>query len=90
MKTYSRTKTLKNQLLVHTLCLALVLDGCRLEFEDLAEDLKLSAAETRALVRELVGCTCSASGLFSECTTGLVGFRGSDSSLSLSRRFNRL
>lgn len=51
---YSRTKTLQSQLLVHALCLALLIDGCRLEFEDLAEDLKLSQAEIRALVRELV------------------------------------
>lgn len=51
---YSRTKTLKNQLLVHTLCLALVLEGCRLEFETLSQDLKLSTADTRAMIRELV------------------------------------
>lgn len=51
---YSRTKTLKNQLVVHTLCLALVLEGCRLEFEVLSQDLKLSDAEARAMIRELV------------------------------------
>ena len=52
--TYVRTKTLKNQLVVHGLCLALVLEGCRLEFEVLAQDLKLSVTETRAMLRELV------------------------------------
>lgn len=57
---YSRTKTLKNQLLVHTLCLALVLEGCRLEFETLSQDLKLSTADTRAMIREL-GCTATKS-----------------------------
>lgn len=51
---YARTKTLKNQLVVHALCLALVLEGCRLEFEVLAQDLKLAAAEARAMLRELV------------------------------------
>ena len=52
--TYVRTKTLKNQLVVHALCLALVLEGCRMEFEVLALDLRLSVAETRAMLRELV------------------------------------
>eukprot|EP00904_Undaria_pinnatifida_P014229 jgi/Undpi1/9937/HiC_scaffold_28.g12391.m1 len=56
--TYVRTKTLKNQLVVHALCLALVLEGCRMEFEVLALDLRLSVAETRAMLREL-GCTAS-------------------------------
>lgn len=51
---YARTTTLKNQLLVHALCLALVLDGCRLEFNHLAHDIKRSEGETRALMRELV------------------------------------
>lgn len=53
-KAYHRSKTLKGQLLVHTLCLALVLDGCRVEFGVLSQDLKISETETRALFRELV------------------------------------
>lgn len=51
---FVRTKTFKNQVVVHALCLALVLDGCFLEFEVLAQDMKLSSAEMRALLRELV------------------------------------
>ena len=39
---------------MYTLCLALVLEGCRLEFGVLAQDIRLAEAETRALFRELV------------------------------------
>ncbi|CAM9829313.1 unnamed protein product [Scytosiphon promiscuus] len=55
---YVRTKTLKNQLVVHALCLALVLEGCHLEIGVLAEDFKLTTAEARSMLREL-GCTAS-------------------------------
>lgn len=55
--TYGRTKTLKNQLVLHALCLALVLEGCRLEFDVLAADLKMSPQETRQMMRELVSST---------------------------------
>lgn len=51
---YVRTKTLKNQLVVHALCLALVLEGCRMEIGVLAEDFRLSTAEARSMLRELV------------------------------------
>ncbi|CAM9902299.1 unnamed protein product [Ectocarpus sp. 12 AP-2014] len=55
---YVRTKTLKNQLVVHALCLALVLEGCRMEIGVLAEDFRLSTAEARSMLREL-GCTAT-------------------------------
>eukprot|EP00752_Nemacystus_decipiens_P004309 g3938.t1 len=58
MGSYVRTKTLRSQLVVHALCLALVLEGCRLEIGVLAEDFKLSLGEARGMLREL-GCTAS-------------------------------
>lgn len=58
MASYVRTKTLKSQLVVHALCLALVLEGCRMEIGVLAEDFKLAPAEARGMLRELVrSCT---------------------------------
>ena len=54
MGSYVRTKTLRNQLVVHALCLALVLEGCRLEIGVLVEDFKLSLGEARGILRELV------------------------------------
>lgn len=58
MATYVRTRTLTSQLVVHALCLALVLEGCRLEIGVLAEDFKLSLPEARGMLRELVrNCT---------------------------------
>lgn len=60
MATYVRTRTLTSQLVVHALCLALVLEGCRLEIGVLAEDFKLSLPEARGMLRELVrNCTLS-------------------------------
>eukprot|EP00903_Cladosiphon_okamuranus_P014079 g13086.t1 len=58
MASYVRTKSLKGQLVVHALCLALVLEGCRLEIGVLAEDFKLSLGETRGMFREL-GCAAN-------------------------------
>lgn len=54
MGSYVRTKTLKSQLVVHALCLALVLEGCRMEIGVLAEDFQLSPGEARGIFRELV------------------------------------
>lgn len=61
MASYVRTKTLRSQLVVHALCLALVLEGCRMEIGVLAEDFKLSLGEARGMFRELVR---NSSGLF--------------------------
>jgi hypothetical protein len=50
-----RTNALKDRLHVHTLCLALILEGCRLDFTTLAKDLGISPQHAGKLLKEL-GC----------------------------------
>lgn len=72
MGSFVRTKTLRSQLVVHALCLALVLEGCRLEIGVLAEDFKLSLGEARGILRELVRSFTSVAGSLSTAAAGSI------------------
>ncbi|CAM9320348.1 unnamed protein product [Phaeothamnion confervicola] len=54
-RTFARDKFTRERLCVHALCLALVLEGCTLDFGALAADLALTPAAAAALLRQL-GC----------------------------------